>query len=67
MNIGSSFLIPNKLIDDDLTPIFFDIFEASKIKTRKIQGLLLSCTHVNSSSWQINATSESNGGQFHIC
>ena len=42
--------------DDDLTLIFLDISEASKIKTRKSQGLLLSCAQVNSSSWQINET-----------
>ena len=36
--------------DDDLTLIFLDISEASKIKTRKSQGLLLSYTQVNSSS-----------------
>ena len=28
----------------------------SKIKTNKSQGLLLGCTQVNSSSWQINVT-----------
>ena len=33
-----------------------DILEGSKTKTRKSQGLLLSYTQVNSSSWQINDT-----------
>ena len=31
----------------------------SKMKTRKSQGLLVSCTQVNSSNWQIIATYES--------
>ena len=48
------FLSPNKLINDDLTLNCLDISEASKIKTRKSQGLLLSCNQVNSSRWQIN-------------
>ena len=55
-NLERSLLSPNKLIDDDLTLNCLDISEASKIKTRKSQGLLLSCTQVNSSLWQIIAT-----------
>ena len=47
---------PSSLIDDDLTLIFLDILEGSKTKTRKSQGLLLSCTQVNSSLLQIIAT-----------
>ena len=47
---GSNLLSQNKLIDDDLTLNSLEISEASKIKTRKSQGLLLSCTQVNSSS-----------------
>ena len=47
MNIVA-FLSPNKGTDD-LTLHFLDISEASKIKIRKNQGLLLSCTQANSS------------------
>ena len=42
--------------DNDLTLNIFDISEASEIKTRKSNGLLMSSIQVNSSSWQINAT-----------
>ena len=49
MNIlCTSLLSPNKMIK------ILDISEASKIKTRKSQGLPLICTQVNSSRWQIN-------------
>ena len=55
MHIAAFYITPNKLIDDDLTLNVLDISEASIIKTRKNQGLQLSYTQVNWSSWQINA------------
>ena len=55
MNIVA-FLSPNKLIEDDLTLNVLDISEAQNQNEKKSQGLLMSYTQVNSSSWQINAT-----------
>ena len=49
MNVVAFYKSPIKLINDDLTLNLLEISEASKIKTRISQQLLLSCTQVNSS------------------
>ena len=55
-----AFLSPNKLIDDNSTLIFWTHLKLPKSRKEKGQGLLLSCTPVNSSSRQIIATNDLN-------